>query len=132
MHPDKWTSHFTQHVNAGLDGKSVNVSVGDTDLTCVIASTKKTREIGLSEHTQMPQDGMVFMYDADHSARYHNRTMSMAISIWFFDSEGALVGKGWNSDGTASADAPYRYVLETAPDVELVGQLKLNQLSTTR
>ena len=128
MHPDAWNKHFVEHVNAGLDGLTINVSVGDTDFECVVASTDETRILGLSEHTELPEDGMIFIYDRDHSAKYQSRSMSMDVSIWFFDAEGSLVGHGWD-DGIATADSPYRYVLEIERDAELSGRLSLNSLT---
>lgn len=130
MHPDKWAKHFTETVNAGLDGQVAHVTVGETPLECIIASVQESRAQGLSDHAELPHDGMIFIYEGDHTAKFHRRSMSMDISIWFFDAQGNLVGSGWTDD-EATASKPYRYVIETRPDIQLEGQLRINQLAGT-
>jgi uncharacterized membrane protein (UPF0127 family) len=127
MNSEKWSKHFNQMVHSGLDGKVVNLTIGDTSLECVIAAVHETRVRGLSEHAQLPLDGMIFIYDGDHTAKFQRQSMSMDISIWFYDAQGNLVGNGW-TEGVATAGKPYRYVVETHADVILEGKLKLNEL----
>ncbi len=129
MNADKWLTHFTEQVNAGLDGETVSVFVGDTELECLIASTDETRTRGLSQHTELPSDGMIFIYDADHGAKFTRKDMAaLSVSIWFFNSDGELVGNGWAGD-VAEAREPYRYVIEANIDAKLSGTLRLMELS---
>lgn len=127
MHPKKWDKNFYEAVTAGIDGRIVNLTIGETSLNCVIASVHSSRVRGLSEVSELPHDGMIFIYDRDHSAKFHRQGMSMDISIWFFDAQGNLVGSGWTGD-VATASEPYRYVVETHPDVELEGRLSIQTL----
>jgi uncharacterized membrane protein (UPF0127 family) len=127
VHPEKWSKQFTETINAGLDGKTVELTVGDISLECMIASVHETRLRGLSEHAQLPLDGMIFIYEGDHTAKFQSLSMSIDVSIWFFDAQGDLVGNGW-TEGVASAEGPYRYVVETHPDLELDGKLVLSGL----
>lgn len=129
MHPRAWAKHFDEHVTSGMDGLQVSVSVGDTPLTCVVASTHESRVRGLSNVTELPDDGMLFIYDGNHTAAYQSHSMAIDVSIWFFDAKGDLIGHGWNGDGVAAAEAPYRYVLETSADIQLEGRLTIHRLA---
>ena len=116
MNADKWLQHFNEQVVAAYDEQFAVVVLGEHRLECQVASTHESRVRGLSEHTEMPRDGMLFIYNEDHSALFHRKTMAFDISIWFFDAEGNLVGWGWDDQVSHAASAPYRYVLETHSD----------------
>lgn len=129
MNPEKWQQNYVESIHAGLNGKFAKLSVGDIELECQIASVHETRVAGLSQHTDMPRDGMIFIYDHNHTAQFQRTSMSgLDISIWFFDEEGTCVGTGWTDD-VATANEPYRYVLETHPDLELDGRLEIQHLA---
>ncbi len=130
MNSEKWQRDYVDSVHAGLDGKIAKLAVGGTELECVIASVHNSRVKGLSQHTDMPGDGMIFIYDHNHTASFQRSSMSgLDISIWFFDAEGSCVGSGWNGD-VATASSPYRYVVETYHDLVLEGDLRIVELAT--
>lgn len=108
-----------------MDGMVVDIRIGEQDLTCVVASTHASRISGLSEYQELPKDGMIFIYDQDHTAKFQRRTMSgLDISIGFFDAEGNLVGSGWTGE-EAIAEAPYRYVVESFVGMSFEGKLSI-------
>ena len=117
MNPSKWEDNFHQAVVANYDGEIINVSVGGHELECVVASKHTSRVRGLAEHTELPRDGMLFIYNGDHNATFSRAAMSFDISIWFFDAAGALVGQGWSGDHSVNPSVAYRYVLETHVDL---------------
>ncbi len=109
---------------SGMDGQIINISVGSTVLEVEVASTPASYRRGLGDRTELPADGMLFVYAEDHDARFSRDPMSFDIVIWFFDAEGRL----FDFDRTSSiikAASPYRYVLETDPVLDLHGDLTL-------
>lgn len=132
MNADKWEKHFFQKVVAEYDGQIMEVMVGEQKLDLVVASTHESRVRGLSQHTEMPHDGMLFIYDSDHNAMFTAEAMNgLDVSIWFFDADGADAGSGWDlQSDTAKADGPYRYVVETYSTMALAGRLKMVGLVT--
>ena len=128
MNSDKWEKNFFQQVTTPLSGRSVSVFVGDTVMECVIAADYNSRIEGLSGHQELPGDGMIFMYENDHKAKFQRSTMSgLDVSIWFFDYAGHLVDAGWEGD-VATSSKPYRYVVETHASAELAGKLFIGPL----
>ena len=107
-----------------MDGQTMEIGVGTQTLDVVVASTMGSRIRGLSSYVELPHDGMIFIYAEDHSAHFTRDPMSFDIAIWFFDSEGQMFDFDRGSP-VVTASAPYRYVLETSPEVDLHGSLRL-------
>jgi len=128
METAAWEKAMQDLVLASVDERILDISVGDTELEVEAASSMTTRMAGLAERSEMPQDGMLFLYDTDVDKAYHRTDMRFPITIWFYDSAGSLV----HADTQTTIVKPsvsYRYVLETHADLKLEGNLSIHGLA---
>lgn len=108
-----------------LDGfDSADISVGDVSLVVAVAETTEQRRQGLRDLEEFPAgfDGMLFVWDSPRSTTFIMETVPFPLDIWWFDSDGVLVGStrmdpcptspcpGYPSPG------PVLWALETAAD----------------
>jgi len=147
MHPDIWESEMSNLISGSLDGSFLEVTVGDQQLTCLAALSVCSRQLGLSNKSEVPEDGMIFICPTDSTAPFTKTEMSCEVKIWFYDREGKRTEGIWSEqdgtwdeskrlpdDGTwpgdfAAASTPYRYVIESRPEIILSGNLASIRLS---
>jgi len=128
MEAASWETAMQELVFSAVDQAILEISVGDTLLEVEAACSLTTRMAGLAERDEMPQDGMLFMYDEDVQKGYHRTDMRFPIAIRFYDSAGELVHVDMDSTIVKPLVA-YRYVLETHADLELEGTLSIHGLA---
>jgi uncharacterized membrane protein (UPF0127 family) len=126
MNTEKWEKEMTALVFAAVDGKEIRVSVGGQTLLVEVASTRQSRERGLSDREEIPAQGMLFMYAADHNGKFHRVSMGFDIGIRFYDASGEQVFEDLTPSDIVECPVPYRYVLETAIDLDLEGTLTVH------
>lgn len=68
--------------------------MGEETLTVALAETSDERVQGLSEIDSLPPglDGMLFTWDAPVPTRFNMEDTMFDLDIWWFDSEGTLLG----------------------------------------
>ncbi len=68
--------------------------VDDTEIAVLIADTPEERRQGLKEVTEIPgeADGMLFSYSTPTFVTYGMLDVVLPLDIWFFGSDGALIG----------------------------------------
>lgn len=73
---------------------TVPVEVSSVPLDVLIADTPEERQAGLRGADEIPggADGMLFVHDTPSYVRYVMLDVPIPLDIWFFDSEGALIG----------------------------------------
>lgn len=131
MHPDAWEKQMFEILTAAMDGSILDIEVGDTELKVVAAASQESHIAGLSQHEELPNDGMLFMYHEDHDSPFTRKDMNFDIDIRFFDKDGELVAcNAYDPEFTLTVAEPggsYRYVLETSPR-ELSGRLAIKSV----
>lgn len=122
MESEAWEQTMAELVLAGVDQQVISISVGGTPLRVEVASSHTTRMAGLANREEMPEDGMLFMYDSDVDRAFHRTTMLFPITIRFYDAAGQLVHVD-NDTAIVKPKKKYRYVLETKRDRKVDGAL---------
>jgi uncharacterized membrane protein (UPF0127 family) len=84
--------------------ETTSIQVGGLSLDVLVADTPAERQVGLTGVEEIPggADGMLFVYEAPAPVRYWMLDVPIALDIWFFDPDGALIG------GTEMAPCPTR------------------------
>ena len=124
----RWERAMQELVYATVDQQILDVSVGDTDLELEAAASHTTRVAGLANRDDMPQDGMIFLYEVDVQKAYHRTQMRFPITIRFYDAAGQLVHVDTDNQ-IVESPVPYRYVVETHSDLDLDGRLFIHGLA---
>lgn len=78
-----------------LEGFDVeSVVVGGETLTVAVAETQTQRNQGLRGVSALPDgiDGMLFAFGESRTATFGMRDALMTLDIWWFDSDGRLLG----------------------------------------
>lgn len=128
MHPDAWEKQMDGLMTSALDGHFVRITIGDSeDLWVEAAATQASRQSGLAERSELPYDGMIFVYPADHNAPFTRAEMTFPIDIYFFDHEGTMVWADTGS-GNARPESAYRFVVEVASGSGFDGDLVLHEV----
>ncbi len=72
----------------------VDIGVGGEPLTVWVADETIERHQGLMEVDRLPRgiDGMLFVYESERSVTFSMFNTPMTLDIWWFDSNGVLVG----------------------------------------
>jgi uncharacterized membrane protein (UPF0127 family) len=72
----------------------VGIEVGGEALTVWVADEPIVRRQGLMGVDRLPSgiDGMLFVYESEQSATFFMFNTPMTLDIWWFDSDGVLVG----------------------------------------
>jgi uncharacterized membrane protein (UPF0127 family) len=69
------------------------ITVGDEEIAVAVASTSDQRSQGLRGVEELDgYQGMVFVFDPARSATFGMRDTLIPLDIWWFDSEGVLIG----------------------------------------
>ena len=73
---------------------TTDVMVGDTDLRVWVADDGAERSQGLRRVEALPGDidGMLFAWDSPTETAFVMEDTLIALDVWFFDDEGALIG----------------------------------------
>jgi uncharacterized membrane protein (UPF0127 family) len=90
-------------VPAELEGfTQAVVTVGDEELTVLVADSPNERRQGLTGVEALPEgiDGMLFVFPNAAPASFHMLETLIPLDIWWFDAEGSLLG------GTAMEPCP--------------------------
>lgn len=122
MEAEAWEQSMAELVLTALDQQVISITVGETPLRVEVASSHTTRTAGLANREDIPEDGMLFMYDSDVDRAFHRTTMLFPITIRFYDAAGKLVHVD-NDTAIVKPAVKYRYVLETLRDKEVEGDL---------
>lgn len=128
MNVAEWESNMSAIVLAAVDQQVIQIKVGEQPLSVEVAASQMTRMAGLGDRDELPHDGMLFMYAEDVSRGYHRSTMRFPIAIRFYDAAGQLVHEDLSSPAVYPPQ-PYRYVLETAMNRLLAGDLSIDSIS---
>lgn len=74
--------------------ETAEITIDDEPLTVLVAETSAQRSQGLMEIDHLPDeiDGMLFLYEAPVSVRFHMSNTPMPLDIWWFDDQGELIG----------------------------------------
>lgn len=70
------------------------VTVDDQRLTVAVADDVGERRQGLQGVDELPSgiDGMLFVFPEPTSTGFHMRNVGLPLDVWWFDSDGRLVG----------------------------------------
>lgn len=101
----------------------VDVVVGDTAMTVVVADESRERSDGMRNRTDPdPYDGMIFVYTKDADSSFTMSGVTEALDIEFYDADGNPLGGHEMEpcpDGRSCASypspGPFRYAIETPP-----------------
>lgn len=76
------------------DFTTTQIEVGEQRLTVAVAETPSQRNQGLRGVETLPEgiDGMLFVFGTPMTATFGMRDTLFPLDIWWFDSEGRLVG----------------------------------------
>lgn len=124
MDAASWEQNMSELMLAAMDQKIIDIAVGDQKLRVEVASSGTTRMAGLSNREEIPEDGMLFVYDCDVDRAFHRTTMLFPITIRFYDAAGELVHEDSGSK-IVKPGVMYRYVLETLQDRPVEGSLSI-------
>ncbi len=125
MHPEQWDKEMSKLIANAIDGQEIDISIGETRLEVVVASSTSSHKAGLSNHDSIPRQGMLFLYETDRTSPFTRQDMAFEIDIRFFDRNGDLVNLN-KSGEIADAGNAYRFVLETEPRDDLEGKLVIH------
>lgn len=94
-------------------------------LSVVVADSTIERSQGLQDLGELPDgvDGMLFVFAEPTSTTFHMRNVQFPLDVWFFDSEGSLLGSA-RMETCLEGDCPsygapglISWALETPADV---------------
>jgi uncharacterized protein len=90
-----------------------------SDYSFEVVDTLKEREQGLSGRTEVPEDGMLFVFPEKNSAGFWMKDMLISIDIIWIGDGGTIIGIEENVSPDTYPEAfyppePVRYVLEVA------------------
>lgn len=100
---------------------TIDVDVGDTTLSVVVADSESERATGLRGRTDpAPYEGMLFAFDDDSTSRFTMRGVEEPLDLAFYAADGRRLGGHAMTPCPEDADCPsytsdesYRYALET-------------------
>lgn len=131
MHVDAWEKEMDGLMTSALDGHRIRITIGDSgDLWMEAAVTPESKEKGLAARSELPHDGMIFIYHKDHTAPFTLAEMKFPIQLYFFDRAGSLVHAAGSVDGNliVHSPVPYRFVVEVSDTIILDGDLALHEI----
>ena len=70
------------------------IAIDATNLTVWVGDQPSSRQRGLIGLVELPRgiDGMLFVWDSPGSRSFHMTDTLIPLDIWWFDSDGALIG----------------------------------------
>lgn len=83
----------TSPVQEGVED-TVDIRVGDTELTVWVADTPQERSQGLRGVADLPEgiDGMLFTWESPTTPTFGMRDTLIPLDIWWFGPDGSLLG----------------------------------------
>jgi uncharacterized protein len=88
---------------------TTEIEVGDESLTVSVAQTSSERSQGLRGLEELPDglDGMLFVFEESKIATFGMRETLIPLDIWWFDSDGSLIGSTEMDPCTSSSCPTY-------------------------
>lgn len=95
------------------------ISIGDTQLSVVIADTDEKRSLGLGGRDVIPEDGMLFMFEQEGRYSFWMKGMRMPLDIIWIAADGTVahIARSVPPESYPQSfmpPTPVRYVLEVA------------------
>lgn len=128
---EDWEVTMAGLVERAYQENQIEIFIGEDLLLVDVAASDHARKLGLSQTSELSNDGMLFSYESNVDVAYSMAHMNYDLNIYWFDENYDMIGSTSAKAGsTEPVEAPtlYRYVLET--DLEgLEGPLRIGKVA---
>lgn len=114
MEKNRWEQEMATLLGTAMDGRNVSVLIGETELNLVCAYSQKRKTDGLRAFSEMPQDGMIFVYSEPSSKAFDTSRMAFPVVVHWFDQQGKQLASVESDNGEVRCVSPYNYVIESS------------------